>query len=276
MIAVLGEGGALGAALRERSGEVHTLIDADVEMALRRLNARPSALVAPAGPDNGGRWMEALRLAEAQGVPLVVLSSLGTVAGGWRPDIHVEEDAPYGDGAGQPALRALIKAETKLMLRAERRHVPLTVVRLPLLVGPGCEASRDLKALLDLAVHPAASALRGGLHLGDVRDVAALVLRVLRCVGEWRVVHATGHAVSVPTLVMLLRDAGYPMATDGLEGRQALQIARAAAGAMFGRPGGGPAAVLTRHWGAASLVAGRHLQHHPRGLRQSFVDMAGA
>jgi hypothetical protein len=251
MIGYIGQDDALSAALRARG----TVVGVVPRLEAWPGELRPWAVVC--GPGATGDWREALAWSARTGVALIGRSRLGTVAGRPHADIQVEEDAPLRGDARLPELQALVAAERRW--HRTPAETPRVLLRLPLLLSPEQGPAGRAAAVLERAVRPGRLP-RGGVHLGDARDAAALVAtlaeRLWRCPEQVPgVVHATGHAVDWGELRRRLHHTGH----------------RAPARPWWSRRPRAPLPAL--HWGARSLHAPA-LGHAPRPLTQTLAELS--
>lgn len=140
-----------------------------------------------------------VRLAAALCARLIFVSTSGTVACFRTAGRAADEDAPYCDDvvARWPYYRSKIRAEREARRLADELGVELTIVRPPIVLGPGDHRFRSTANLLRVLRGRLPVVVRGGIAFVDVRDVAGALLRLaeIECVRP--IYHLPGTSCSV-------------------------------------------------------------------------------
>ncbi len=172
-----------------------------------------------------------VRLAGKHGCRIVFASSSGTVACFNRADKFALEDAPYVDQTVRnwPYYTSKIQAEKQARLLAAELGVSLTVVRPPVLLGPGDHKFRSTGHVIKHLRRQFPFLIHGGMHFVDVRDVAAAIARALRHPAARPVYHLGGTATSIEAFFKMVQDvSGVPAPARVIPQRLAWSLAAVA------------------------------------------------
>ncbi|MBM4344818.1 MAG: NAD-dependent epimerase/dehydratase family protein [Deltaproteobacteria bacterium] len=222
-----------------------------------------------------------VRLAAQLGCPMVFVSTSGTVGCFESPDEKADEDAPYVERTvgGWPYYDSKIRAERKARALAAQLGVPLTLVRPPILLGPGDHRLRSTGHVLKYLRGAYPFLIEGGMSFVDVRDAAPAILRALDHPARRPVYHLNGTDCGVVAFFELCRqvcgvrppDYVLPFAIAHRLATAAERVAH-----LTGRKSPLPDPVVLemgRHyWGLASLHAERELGFRARPPRQTLAD----
>jgi nucleoside-diphosphate-sugar epimerase len=221
-----------------------------------------------------------VRLAARLGARLVLASTSGAVGCYRHPDILADEDAPYAhDTAGRwPYYASKIAAEQAARALADKLGVTLSIVRPPMLLGPGDHRFRSTGHVSRALLGQLPMLAAGGVAVADVRDVAGAFVTIAGLVRPRPVYHTPGTNTSIAgfyRLVTELSGARPPALVPGAPLRLAAKLSQDLARAV-GRPRSwlpDPVHIeMSEHfWGLRSLHADE-LGYRPRPLRQTLVD----
>lgn len=148
-----------------------------------------------------------------QGCRVVFASTSGTVACFKKANQFALEDAPYVDRtvANWPYYDSKIQAEKQARALAAELGVKLTMVRPPVLLGPGDHKFRSSGHVIKHLRRQFPFLIHGGMHFVDVRDVAEAIVRALRHPAERPVYHLGGTATSIGEFFSMVADvSGVP------------------------------------------------------------------
>ncbi|MEB3298354.1 MAG: NAD-dependent epimerase/dehydratase family protein [Candidatus Sericytochromatia bacterium] len=143
------------------------------------------------------RAMETIvALASEQRARLVFVSSSGTVGCSRREEDAPDEGAPeaWRLVARWPYYRGKILAERAALAAASRDQLPVVVLRPPMLLGPGDTLGRSTSTLRRYLGGRLPFLVRGGIHVADVRDVAAATVAACLRPEARGLYHLPGHA----------------------------------------------------------------------------------
>lgn len=140
-----------------------------------------------------------VRIAAERGARLVFVSTSGTVACFESEGRSADEDAVYCDAAvaAWPYYRSKVRAEREARCLAAELGVELTIVRPPIVLGPGDHRLRSTSNLLRFLRRKLPVVVRGGMAFVDVRDVAQALVRLTELERVRPVYHLPGTACSV-------------------------------------------------------------------------------
>lgn len=172
-----------------------------------------------------------VRLAGKHACRLVFVSTSGTVAAFERPDKFALEDAPYVDQTVRnwPYYTSKIHAEKQARLLAAELGVTMTVMRPPVLLGPGDHKFRSTGNVIKHLRQQLPFLIHGGMHFVDVRDVASAIVKALRHPATRPVYHLGGTATSIEEFFRMLQDvSGVPAPTRVIPQGVAWALAAAA------------------------------------------------
>lgn len=220
--------------------------------------------------------LDMVRVAAQLDARLIFVSSSGTVGCFRAPDIRAEEDAPYNTLSGRwPYYASKIRAERDAKALAEKLGVQLSIVRPPVLLGPGDHRRRStgyVQKVLDGKVPVVPS---GGMHFTDVRDVAQALARLTEIESPRPVYHLPGTASTLREFFAMVTEvSGAPAVERPLPRWAALGLAQIANLGGKIHPALPDPVVLemaTCFWGLASLFA-HELGYQPRPGRQTLCD----
>ncbi len=157
-----------------------------------------------------------VRLAGKHQCRIVFSSTSGTVACFNRAGKVALEDAPYVDQTVKnwPYYDSKIQAEKQARLLAAELGVLLTVVRPPVMLGPGDHRFRSSGNVIKHLQRKFPFLIHGGMHFIDVRDAATALVRALRHPAARPVYHLGGTATSIEVFFRMLQEvSGVPAPT---------------------------------------------------------------
>jgi nucleoside-diphosphate-sugar epimerase len=223
-----------------------------------------------------------VRLAAKYQARMVYVSTSGTVGCFKRAEQLADEDAPYVDRtvARWPYYDSKIQAERRARALAGELQVPLTIVRPPILLGPGDHKFRSTGNVIRFLRRRLPFLIDGGMHFTDVRDAAAAIVRAIDHPAQRPAYHLPGTMCTVGEFFRMCQEvSGVPtpqrMLPSGLAWSMASAAERAAA-AMPGAKSPLPDPVViemgTHWWGLSSRHAEAELGYAPRPGRQTLAD----
>jgi dihydroflavonol-4-reductase len=220
---------------------------------------------------------QVVHAAQMLGARLIFISSSGTVGCFRDPSGSADEHAPYAEAlvGSWPYYASKIEAERSARALASRIGVELSIVRPPVLLGPGDHRRRSTSYVQKFLDGKIPLLPPGGMHFTDVRDVATALLGIAESQRPRDVYHLPGTAsTSASFLARVAEIAGMPPLRRGLPHWAALALARVSAG-LERRPAWLPDPVLlemsTCHWGLSSLYA-REIGYQPRSPSDTLRD----
>lgn len=216
-----------------------------------------------------------VELAAKLGCRLVFVSTSGTVGCSKRASDSPDEHARYATHLvrGWPYYHSKILAEQAALQRADELGVELTMLRPPVLLGPGDHRYRSTGHITRYIRGKMPFRLPGGMHFIDIRDAADAIVAAMRVDDPRPVYHLAGLASSLDGFFEIVRDlTGVPMPPRKLPATLAVQLARAADKAAHGLPGKpsnplpDPVVVemATHYWGLSSRYAKAELGYESR------------
>lgn len=224
-----------------------------------------------------------VRAAKTLGARMVLVSAGGTVGCFHRPDLVADEHAPHNEEAvGQwPYYRSKIEAERQATRLAEKLDVPLTIVRLPVLLGPQDHRRRSTGHVARALENHLPFMPTGGIHFTDVRDVAAALVRLCRKPSSRPVYHLPGtHTTLAAFYQMVAEVSGHTVASRhaprpfvhgvAIAAERVKRVARMPLPRWLPDP-----VVLemsSRYWGLSTLFSHTELDYRARLPRQTLVD----
>ncbi len=231
---------------------------------------------------NIGGTLRMVRLAAKTRCRLVFVSTSGTVGCFTNPRDQADEDAPYCDKLARrwPYYDSKIKAERQARALAVELGVAMTVIRPPVLLGPGDHKFRSSGNVLKFLRHKLPFVLSGGMNFTDIRDAATAIVRAIDHPAGRPIYHLPGTETSVGDFFQLCQQvSGVIAPTRVLPTRAAHALASAAARATALWPGAHsplPDPVViemgSRWWGLKSRYAAKELGYQPRPARQTLAD----
>lgn len=221
--------------------------------------------------------LQMVQLAARLDARMVFVSSSGTVGCFRSADHRAEEDAPYSEtlSGRWPYYASKIRAEREAKAMAEKLGVQLSIVRPPVLLGPGDHRRRStgyVQKVLDGKVPLVPS---GGMHFTDVRDVAQALARLTQLESPRAVYHLPGTASTLREFFAMVTEvSGAPVVDRPLPRWAAIGLAQISSLGGKLHPALPDPVVLemaTCFWGLASLYA-HELGYAPRVGRQTLCD----
>lgn len=218
----------------------------------------------------------AVRAAAQLGARLILISSSGTVGCFAHPDLTADEHAPYADAiVGRwPYYASKIEAERRSIALATRLGVELSIVRLPVLLGPHDHRFRSTGHVTRALTGRVPFVPTGGMHFTDVRDVAAALARLVELPTARPVYHLPGTAGTLAAFFGAVSDvSGAQITTRRAPAWLLHGVAR-----MTGRvsiphlPDPVILEMATRYWGLSTLWSHGELGYAPRAARQTLSD----
>ena len=149
---------------------VHTT-DPDVVDTMRRTNVDGT--------------MHMMQLARRYGCPILIASTSGVTACSATPATTPHDEYEYCSDTIRafPYYQTKVESERKAVCYAQQYDIALTVLRFPMLIGPGERRPfRSLRTVDSLRRNSYPMLLRGGVSVVDVRDVAE---QIAQCVEHW-------------------------------------------------------------------------------------------
>jgi dihydroflavonol-4-reductase len=222
-----------------------------------------------------------VRLASARKCRMLFVSTSGTVGCFTTPEPQPDEDAPYCDRtvARWPYYDSKVKAERQARQLAGQLGVSLTIVRPPMLLGPGDHRFRSTSTILKYLRGKLPFLLDGGIHFTDIRDAAPAIVRALWHPAARPVYHLPGTSCSVDAFFRMCQDVcGVPAPKRKLPYQLAWTLASAAERAAHATgkhsPLPDPVVIeMAAHWwGLSSRHAQAELGYEPRAPRQTLAD----
>lgn len=236
-------------------------------------------------PLNVEGTLNMVRLAADLGARLVFVSSSGTVGCFKYEDVVADEHAPYAEEvAGRwPYYASKIKAEREARKLAQKLGVDLTIVRPPVLLGPGDHRFRSSSHVLGMMRGHVPLIPRGGMHFADVRDVAGAIAKIVATDKPRSIYHLPGHAMSLRKFFHMIGEvAGVEPPAHTIPPSVLESVARTAHGlfsaARMHPPSWIPDPVITEmagcYWGLSTMWSHEELGYQSRLPRQTLVDTA--
>lgn len=212
---------------------------------------------------------------------MVYVSTSGTVGCFKRADQFAFEDAPYADATvGKwPYYESKIQSEKQAFERAQQLGVSLTVVRPPIMLGPGDHKFRSTGYVLKHLNRKFPFLVSGGMHFIDVRDASQAIVKSLWHPTARPIYHLSGTSTSVETFFKMCQEvSGVAPPSHVVKAKAALLIAKAAdrVASKFGKKSPFPDPVVIEmaghHWNVRSRYAEHELQYHSRSPYQTLAD----
>lgn len=224
-----------------------------------------------------------VRFAASRGARIVFVSSSGTVGCFRHADTEADEHAPYARNVVTrwPYYDSKIRAEEEARRLADKLGVTLSIVRPPVLLGPGDHRFRSTGHVARALDGKVPFLADGGMHFTDVRDVASAIARLVSLTSPRPVYHLPGTASSLAQFFRMVSDvSGAPMPRMHLPKWVALGIANGGAGVSLvsGKPAPKwlPDPVIvemsSHYWGLSSLWSEEELGYRPRPPLQTLAD----
>lgn len=225
--------------------------------------------------------LNVVKFATRNRTPVVFVSTSGTVACFRKPGQVVYEEAPYAEATvGRwPYYASKIAAERQARALAAETGVPLTIMRPPILLGPGDHRFRSTGHVLRLMRGRLPFLIDGGISFCDVRDVAGAVVAALDHPARRPIYHLPGHDMTIGTFFGLVEEvSGSPAPRRYLPYRAAKGLAVAAerTAHSLGQHSPLPDPVVIEmakhHWGIASRHVEGELGYRIRAARETLRD----
>lgn len=215
-----------------------------------------------------------LALAAARGWRVVQVSTSGTVGCFADPQGCADERAPYCEAAvaAWPYYRSKLRAEREARRLADAAGVELTILRPPVLLGPGDHRFRSTGHLIRFLRRRLPFVIRGGVHFADVRDASRALLRVMERESPRPVYHLPGTACSVTRFFEMAEEvSSVPAPPLVLPFRLAWWLARLQ-GPLHLLPDPVVIEMASRWWGLESLYAKTELGYASRDPLRTLAD----
>ena len=227
-------------------------------------------------PTNVDGTLAMVRLAARLRARLVFVSTSGTVACFASRNESADEDAPWCEAAvaGWPYYRSKVQAEREATKLAAQLGVELTVVRPPIVLGPGDHRFRSTSNVLKAMRGKLPIIIRGGIAFVDVRDVARALVRLTEIPSVRPIYHLPGTSWGVTEFFA---------AVESISGRRGPRIvlpfrpawllgsATHALG-LHVLPDPVVIEMASRWWDVRSRYAERELGYRPRDPRETLAD----
>lgn len=223
-----------------------------------------------------------VRLAARYRCRLVFLSTSGTVGCFPTRTQWADEDSAYCDRtvANWPYYDSKVQAERKARALAAELGVALTILRPPVLLGPGDHRFRSTGHIIRYLRGHLPFLIDGGMNFTDIRDAAPAIIAALWHPAARPVYHLPGTTCSVDEFFRMCREvSGVAEPKRKLPYQLALTLASAAERTAYLVPGGhsplpDPVVIeMASHWwGLRSRYAEAELGYKPRPPRQTLSD----
>jgi dihydroflavonol-4-reductase len=222
-----------------------------------------------------------VRLAAKYPCRLVFVSTSGTVGCFRDPESKADEDAAYVERtvARWPYYDSKIKAEKAARALASQLGVAMTIVRPPILLGPGDHRFRATNTVTRYLRGKYPFLIEGGVSFIDIRDAAPAILAALRHPAARPVYHLDGTDCSVVAFFDLCRQVcgvEPPSAILPYKTAHALAVAAEQGAHLVGQHSPFPDPVvieMARHyWGLTSRYSAAELGYQTRPPRQTLAD----
>ena len=222
-----------------------------------------------------------VRVAAARKCRMVFVSTSGTVGCFTNPRAQADEDALYCDRtvARWPYYDSKVKAERQARQLAATLGAELTIIRPPMLLGPGDHRFRSTGNIIKFLRGKLPFLLEGGIHFTDIRDAAPAIVQALWHPVARPVYHLPGTSCGVDEFFRLCREvSGVPEPKRKLPYRLAWTLASVAEQAAHAAGGHSPLPdpvvieMASHWWGLSSRYAEQELGYKPRLPRQTLAD----
>lgn len=213
-----------------------------------------------------------VRAAKALDARLVLVSTSGTVGCFPHATVEADEDSRYAeDTVGRwPYYLSKIRAEQQARKLAKQLGVPLTVVRPPILLGPGDTLGRSTTNVARVIDGRLPFIPSGGIGFTDVRDAAAAIARLTKKT-DWRATyHLPGTALPLRTFFERVGEvAGVKVDKADVPDFVVGSLAKLGLKKL---PDPVVLEMSTHHWGLKTLWSHDELDYRPRSDRQTLSD----
>ena len=231
---------------------------------------------------NIGGTESVMALAARVKARVVFVSTSGASGCSLDPDSAPDEDAPTCEDVvgGWPYYASKIEAERRARAIAQQAGVALSIVRPPVMLGPGDHRFRSTGHIIKMLRGRLPFVIKGGISFVDVRDVAAAMVRLMGLSTMRPVYHLPGTTCSVEAFfrsVGQVSGAEPPNVVLPYRTARALASATKWAALRLGlqkSPLPDPVVVemARHHWGLSSKYAADELQFVPRDPMQTLAD----
>ena len=234
---------------------------------------------------NIGGTESVMALAARTKARVVFVSTSGASGCSLDPDFAPSEDAPTCDDVvgDWPYYASKIEAERRARAIAQQAGIELSIVRPPVMLGPGDHRFRSTGHIIKMLRGRLPFLIKGGISFVDIRDVAAAMVRLMGLETMRPVYHLPGMACSVEAF---FRSVGQVSGAEPPKVVLPFHAARALAGltkwgalraGLEKSPLPDPVVVeMARHyWGLSSKYAADELLFEPRDPMQTLADTVG-
>ncbi|QSQ13770.1 NAD-dependent epimerase/dehydratase family protein [Myxococcus landrumensis] len=217
-----------------------------------------------------------VRAAKALDARLVLVSTSGTVGCFEHATIEADEHSLYAEAlVGRwPYYLSKIRAEEQSRKLARQLGVEMTVVRPPVLLGPGDTLGRSTTNVARVLNGRLPFIPAGGIAFTDVRDVAQ-ALATLSKKTTWRdTYHLPGTSLSLRTFFERVGEvAGIPVVQPDVPTFVVKGLAALGSRVPIKKlPDPVVLEMSMCHWGFKTLWSHEELDYRPRGHRQTLSD----
>ncbi|WP_338864449.1 NAD-dependent epimerase/dehydratase family protein [Myxococcus stipitatus] len=217
-----------------------------------------------------------VRAAKALDARLVLVSTSGTVGCFEHPTIEADEHSLYAEAlVGRwPYYLSKIRAEEQSRKLARQLGVEMTVVRPPVLLGPGDTLGRSTTNVARVLNGRLPFIPAGGIAFTDVRDVAR-ALATLSKKTTWRdTYHLPGTALPLRTFFERVGEvAGIQVKQPDVPTLVVNGLAKLGSHVSIKKlPDPVVLEMSTCHWGFKTLWSHEELDYRPRAHRQTLSD----
>ncbi|MBZ4399881.1 NAD-dependent epimerase/dehydratase family protein [Myxococcus sp. AS-1-15] len=217
-----------------------------------------------------------VRAAKALDARMVLVSTSGTVGCFPYATIEADEHSLYAEGVvGRwPYYLSKIRAEEQSRKLAKQLGVELTVVRPPVLLGPGDTLGRSTTNVARVLNGRLPFIPAGGIAFTDVRDVAHALAKLARR-DTWRdTYHLPGTSLSLRTFFERVGEvAGIKVDKPDVPTLVVQGLAKLGSKVPLKKlPDPVVLEMSTCHWGFKTLWSHEELDYQPRAHRQTLSD----
>ncbi|PZR15080.1 MAG: NAD-dependent epimerase [Archangium gephyra] len=213
-----------------------------------------------------------VRAAKALNARLVLVSTSGTVGCYPHATIEADEHSRFAEETvGRwPYYLSKIRAEQQSRKLAKQLGVEMTVVRPPILLGPGDTLGRSTTNVARVIDGRLPFIPSGGIGFTDVRDVAAALARLSKK-SQWReTYHLPGYAMPLRTFFERVGEvAGVKVDKAAVPDFVVGSLAKLGLKKL---PDPVVLEMSTHHWGLKTLWSHEELDYRPRSDRQTLSD----
>lgn len=222
-----------------------------------------------------------IRFAGRERIPVIFVSTSGTVACHERPGRVEDETAPFAEAAVArwPYYASKIRAEREGRALADELGVPFCVFRPPVLLGPGDHRFRSTGLVIRFLRGRIPFMIDGGISICDIRDAARAILVAVGHPERKPVYHLPGHDFTVSEFFGLCGEvSGVPVPRRFVPYRIAHSLATVLdrCATFVGRHSPLPDPVVIEmgrcHWGVSSRHAECDLGYRTRDARVTLAE----